>query len=221
MFNDQQLINMSQDKARKYISDIEIWINELDKIDLNYNAIINENNSNESSLSSTNLITTKLTSLSMDCDIELINNHFNDTSLDTSSQKSSSSSKKSNDLDDRHHQQTRLVKNSSKLKQNVLVKDFELTTTQLKSLYFMFEKRQDQLKKIAYPQISKPIQRVEPQQNDILIANSLFNSAASPILFTNPQFMQQSANIIKRDSMNKVKLIYNYKKKMLYFLKIN
>ncbi len=195
---------MSQDKARKYIADIETWINELDKIDLNYNDILNENNSNESS---TNLITTKLTSLSMDCDIELINNNFNDTSLDTSSQKSSSSSKKSSDLDDRHHQQMRLVKNSSKLKQNVLIKDFELTTTQLKSLYFMFEKRQDQLKKIAYPQISKPIQRVEPQQND-LIANSLFNSAASPILFTNPQFMQQSANILKRDSMNKVKNIY-------------
>ena len=73
----------------------------------------------------------------MDCDIELINNQFNDTSLDTSSQKSSSSSKKSSDLDDRHHHQMRLVKNSSKLKQNVLIKDFELTTTQLKSLYFI------------------------------------------------------------------------------------
>ena len=92
-------------------------------------------------------------------------------------------------------------KNNLKFKQNVLVKNIDLISTQLRALNSMLEKRQDQLKKIAYPQISKPIQRVEPkQQNDF--NNNIFNSSysscsSSPILFTNPQFVQQNLVIDK------------------------
>jgi hypothetical protein len=47
---------------------------------------------------------------------------------------------------------------------SLLIKDFESVNTQLKSLHQILKNRLDQLRKSAYSNANKPVQRVEPQQ---------------------------------------------------------
>ena len=53
-----------------------------------------------------------------------------------------------------------LINTNTNLKLNM-----QEVSNQLKSLIIMFNKRSDQLKKIAYPSANKPIQRVQPQKS--------------------------------------------------------
>jgi hypothetical protein len=182
---------VSQERTRKHLSEIENWTSELSSLDLDYADLFAQDLSLKPSA---NLITTRLVSLSMDCDIELIN------SSDSTSTKSTKSSIK------RQFNRQGSQDNASILKQNVLVKNLDLLATQLKSLYCMFENRQEQLRKIAYPQIGKPMQRVEPIQPS---ESPNQGPSSTTIVLPNIQFdalgpNTGSGSLIKRDSMNKV-----------------
>jgi hypothetical protein len=159
---------MNQEKARKYLKEIEEWINQLE--------------------------TTDFSCPSEDNNATLISDENNNNN--------SNNKKATNSYD------------KFKLKEISLVKNFELVCTQIKSLGSLFEKRQEQLKKIAFPIISKPVQRVEPQYNEQAINNlslsSTSSSSSSSLLSSSSSSNQQSditkfnSNLIKRDSMQKV-----------------
>jgi hypothetical protein len=159
---------MTQDKARKYLNEIDEWINQLESTDF---SCLNEDD------------------------------HVSINSDENNNNNSKGSTNSYEKL---------------KLKETSLVKSFELICTQIKSLGSLFEKRQEQLKKIAYPIISKPVQRVEPQYNEQAMNNSALSStstssSSSSSLSTssNQNFettTKINSNLIKRDSMQKVEI---------------
>ncbi|CAF0750342.1 unnamed protein product [Brachionus calyciflorus] len=112
LLNDQELVNLNQDKSKRYLSEIDQWLKEYEKLDLYNTKLSNETSSEED--------TTTLSSFDMEVNFE------------------------------------------NKTKQSVSVKNFEVVTSQLKSLSQMFDKRKEHLCKT--PVIIKPVQRVEPQQ---------------------------------------------------------
>lgn len=188
---------MNQEKSRKYLSEIDEWINEMDSIDLN-----NTNSGEDSGLDSS---VKSLKSFSVEQDN--ISTSSNITrKLSTSSTKSTVS----------------INEDKSSLVSNDLAKSFELVCTQIKSLFQMFEKRQEQLSKLAYPSTSKPVQRVEPQQtqssqneqNTSLSASNSptsSSSSSSSSISINSAIPQHYIDInkfnsalIKRESMLKV-----------------
>lgn len=187
---------MNQEKSRKYLSEIDEWINEMDSIDLN-----NTNSGEDSGLDSS---VKSLKSFSVEQDN--ISTSSNITrKLSTSSTKSTVS----------------INEDKSSLVSNDLAKSFELVCTQIKSLFQMFEKRQEQLSKLAYPSTSKPVQRVEPQQtqsqNEQITSLSASNSPTSSSSSSSSSISINSAipqhyidinkfnsALIKRESMLKV-----------------
>ena len=188
LFNEQQLINMNQEKARKCINEIEEWISQLETIDF---SSLNEDDATSTDSSLTNQF------------ISNFSTNPNDTLSDD------------NNNDIRKHCKHNSNCNKLKQKENCLVKNFELTCSQIKSLGSLFEKRQDQLKKIAFPIISKPVQRVEPHYNEQTLNNSTLSSASSTSSASsstssvstpnqNGDTGKFNSNLIKRDSMQKV-----------------
>jgi len=177
---------MTQDKARKYLNEIDEWINQLESTDF---SCLNEDDH-----------------VSINSDENNNNNSNNKTSANS-------------------YEKLRL-------KETSLVKSFELICTQIKSLGSLFEKRQEQLKKIAYPIISKPVQRVEPQYNEQAMNNSALSSTSSTSSSSSSSLSTSSnqnfetttkinSNLIKRDSMQKVEIyIRIYTRKVKIYIRI-
>lgn len=139
LFNDHELINMNQEKARKYLNEIDEWLRETKKL-----------LADETGEQSRAEIARKASQ----------DEHFLVELVLELNEKASSSST-NNDL-------LLYATNSSPssvddAKQNSFLKNIEMITSQIKSLGSMFEKRREQLRKSAYPSTGRPVQRVEPQ----------------------------------------------------------
>jgi hypothetical protein len=198
LFNDQQLINMNQEKARKYQSEINAWIHQLESTEF---TSLNEPDTTDTASIESQFLST-----------------FSTSSLCTTPPPLPPRRRSSEDDDaddsDYNNSKSKFFSNinNNNTKESKLIKNFELTCTQIKSLGSLFEKRQEQLKKIAHPTISKPVQRVEPQyihsNNDLQMLNnsvlSTSSSSSSSSLSSNQfETMKFNSNLIKRESMQK------------------
>lgn len=181
LFNEQQQqasTNMNQEKAKKFLADIEEWMNNLDVL-LN----INNNNNNKSSQlgaestssfdspDSSKLLTESFASLNLDSallDLNVSHLSIKPASSDVHQSASSSVKRPGSGIVVAVDES---MANNLKIKQLNTIKSIHVSIAQLRSLCEMFEKRQEQLKKMAYPAppqqqptgVVKPVQRVEPQ----------------------------------------------------------
>lgn len=198
---------MNQEKARKYLAEIDLWLNDTSKT---FELITNP------------ITTTPITSPSSEANseqflLELVL-ELNEKSAMFNEQPNELLfllSNNNNTANNNGCQMTNvsLPNDDSTSKQSSLLKNIELITSQVKSLSSMFEKRKEQLRKSAYPSTSKPVQRVEPQLfNNNNNNNSNSNDSTGQIIHQIDSSKLggslSSSSLIKRESMNKVDRIY-------------
>ena len=161
---------MNQEKAKKFLAEIEEWMNNLD-------LLLNVNNNNVLAASSVDSpsspdyegsrLVESLASLNLTQDSQQDLNdktHLSIKHLPVAETNETTSVKRPGSgiivaVDES-------MANNLKIKQLNTIKHIHVSIAQLRSLCEMFEKRQEQLKKIINPQptgVVKPIQRVEPQ----------------------------------------------------------
>lgn len=157
LFNEQDLVNMSQERARQHLEKIDQWQASLEFIDLN-NLSTLDNISTQSETDSTTM-----------------------SSFDFENQ-SISSIKEISNLNDpnRNFVIPNIVVHKSK--QSNLAKNFDAVCSQIRSLNTMFDRRKSQFRKSSHPTLlSKPMQRVEPQisSQDLTLMSASLNDVSS------------------------------------------
>jgi hypothetical protein len=200
---------MNQEKARKYLAEIDLWLNDTSKT---FELITNP------------ITPTPITSPSSEANseqflLELVlelnekSAMFNEQPNELLFLLSNNNNNNNNTANNSGCQMTNLSlpNDDSTSKQSSLLKNIELITSQVKSLSSMFEKRKEQLRKSAYPSTSKPVQRVEPQlfnNNNNSNSNDSTGQIIHQIDSSKLGGSLSSSSLIKRESMNKVDRIY-------------
>lgn len=205
LFNDQELINMNQEKARKYLLEIDEWLRETNRL-LDEQHHQQRNGHDIESNKSSKLFSSFGGSPNVEGDFMLADMSARHSSSLFSSEASA------------------VIVVADDSKQNSLFKSIELITSQIRSLVSMFEKRREQLRKSAYPASNRPVQRVEPQLCassspagfDLILDTSSGVGKIHHIHHQNNN-NSTSSSLIKRESMHKVNTkilliskLYNY-----------
>ena len=140
LFNDQELINMSQEKARKYLAEIDDWLRESSNV-LDEDSAAEEERKRIEIRRKSSSNQEEASNFLVELVLEL-----NDAATTPTPEMNTNMSEDS--------------------KSSSLLKNIELISSQIRSLGSMFEKRREQLRKSAYPGSMRPVQRVEPQLNN-------------------------------------------------------
>ena len=140
LFNDQELINMSQEKARKYLAEIDEWLRESSNV-LDEDSAAEEERKRIEIRRKSSSNQEEASNFLVELVLEL-----NDAATTPTPEMNTNMSEDS--------------------KSSSLLKNIELISSQIRSLGSMFEKRREQLRKSAYPGSMRPVQRVEPQLNN-------------------------------------------------------
>jgi hypothetical protein len=132
---------MSQEKARKYLAEIDEWLRESSNV-LDEDSVAEEERKRIEIRRKSSSNQEEASNFLVELVLEL-----NDAATTPTPEMNSNMS-------------------SEDSKSSSLLKNIELISSQIRSLGSMFEKRREQLRKSAYPGSMRPVQRVEPQLNN-------------------------------------------------------
>jgi hypothetical protein len=176
MFNDQQLINMNQEKARKYIGELETWLDGLKKLEMvaETSTIPTPDLYESGGGGGVSSGAAKSASSFIDsaCSLSVDSNYESNTDCSSSCVEPCGGG---GVVGDSSLLKTRLTYTNDELLVSIdnlkhkklgLKKSLASTSAQIRSLSELFEKRLEQLRRSALPTVTtigKPVQRVEPQ----------------------------------------------------------